>query len=186
MGASIAKSCWATQYYRVMQGNRRWVGTHCQDANIQERRNWDLLIHEKLQPLLASPRAKKKSRSYVEVRRQTSATEAGKQAMLQKLTNLKEDGGELTGGSHKDTYDHKMKSKIKNKCKKKEEAAKAEEIKKTKKKLGILKMVATKLKKKKKKKKKKETEKALAGAAEGAPASASSAAAAGVVAPSTD
>ena len=93
---------------------------------MQERRNWDLLMHEKLLPLLSSPRAKKKNRLYVEARRKTSATEASKQAMLQKLTNLKEDGGVLKGGAHQETYDHKMKTKIKKKLQKKEDKTKAE------------------------------------------------------------
>ena len=136
---------------------------------MQERRNWDLLMHEKLLPLLSSPRAKKKKNIlYVEARRKTSATEASKQAMLQKLTNLKEDGGVLKGGAHKDTYDHKMKTKIKKKLQKKEDKTKAEEIKKTQKKFATIKMIATKLNKKK------EKEKDEGEAAEGAGAAASS------------
>ena len=65
--------------------------------------------------------------------------------MLQQLTSLKDDGGDLTGGKHKDTYDHKLKQKIKKKAQKKEDAAKAEEEKKTKKKIASLEMIQTKL-----------------------------------------
>ena len=91
--------------------------------------------------------------TYVETRRKSSALQASKQAMLQKLTSLKDDGGDLTGGKHKDTYDHKLKQKIKKKAQKKEDAAKAEEEKKTKKKTASLKMIQTKLKKKMEKRK---------------------------------
>ena len=89
--------------------------------------------------------------------------------MLQKLTNLKADGGVFKGGAHKDTYDHKLKTKMKKKWQNKEDAAQAEEIKKTKTKFAtICKMIATKLKNKK------EKHKAEGEAKEGAVAVASS------------
>ena len=110
-------------------------------------------VHEKLQALLSSPRSKKKkNKHYVEARRKTSALETSKQEMVKALTALKEDGGTLTGGKHKDTYDHNLKKQVKKKMLKKEEAAKQKELKKTKKKLATNKMIATKLKKNKEKK----------------------------------
>ena len=49
-------------------------------ADMQTKRNWDLDVTEKLMALLTSPRAKKRVKQYVQARRKTSATEAGKQA----------------------------------------------------------------------------------------------------------
>lgn len=120
-----------------------------QDSNLQDRREWDLKMHEKLQALLSSPRAKKKNRQYVETRRSSSALDANKKDMIQQLTTLKDEGGELKGGANKDTYNHKMKQEVKKRLEKKEAKAKAEEAKKTKKKFASLKMIATKLKNKK-------------------------------------
>ena len=73
---------------------------------------------------------------------------ANKQETIDKLTTLEEDGGDLKGGVNKDTYDHKMKQKVKKKLEKKEKATAAEHAKKEKKKTATLKMIATKLKKK--------------------------------------
>ena len=80
--------------------------------------------------------------------------------MLKALSTLKEEGGELSGGEHKDTYDLKMKKKVKKTMEKKEAKAKKAEVKKFKKLGAVAKMIATKLKKKKEKEEKeKEAEK---------------------------
>ena len=105
------------------------------NAHIQDKRNWDLELFNKMLPLLSSPRAKKKARQYVSTRRAQSTARQHKQHMVKHLTTLKEEGGLLEGGTHKDTYDAKLKQKVKKKEDKKEKKAKEKQVKETKKKL---------------------------------------------------
>ena len=99
------------------------------NAHIQDKRNWDLELFNKMLPLLSSPRAKKKARQYVSTRRAQSTARQHKQHMVKHLTTLKEEGGLLEGGTHKDTYDAKLKQKVKKKEDKKEKKAKEKQVK---------------------------------------------------------
>ena len=95
-----------------------------QDSNLQDRWDWDVKVHEKLQELVSSPRARKKIRQYVQSRRSSSALQASRKDMIKQLTTLTEEGGDLKGGENKDTHTHKMKLKVKKKIDRKETAAK--------------------------------------------------------------
>ena len=66
--------------------------------------------------------------------------------MIKRLTTLTKGGGDLRGGENKDTYNHKMKKKVKQRIEKKGTTAKFKEANQTKKKSASLKLVATKLK----------------------------------------
>ena len=141
------------------------------DADLQAKRDWDLEITEKLCSLLSSPRAKKRVKQYVQLRRRTSAQSESKQALVKALSTLKEEGGNLDGGVHEDSYDFGMKKKVKKKKEKKEKAAKEIEKKKLVEMGAIAKMIATKLKNKKAKDKEAaEAAEAAAGAEPAAPA----------------
>jgi len=64
--------------------------------------------------------------------------------LVKELTSLKSEGGTLEGGTHQETYNHKLLKKIAKKAQKKEDKKKMKLAKDTKKWLGIQKMIATK------------------------------------------
>ena len=120
------------------------------EASLQDRRDWELKLLQGVHRNLRSPRTRHKVGLYVAKKQKTeSGTE--KKAIVAELMKLKDDGGQLDGGDHPETYNGKLLQKVTKKAVKKEEAKKKLKIKEAKKFLSIEKMKATKLKKKKNK-----------------------------------